>query len=167
MIFFFFFFLVRLPSEIPKLHTDSAREKVSYCVKISPPSWLSPQDRSLSLNRLSLFSPLSFVLPHLKEIGLPFWVHGVLCQRLQVVLWKLLHMHIVCDVFLGDKVASPSYSFGIHFMLTFILIAWLVFYNIMIDFIIHELPIGIHVYPHPEPLSNHSSHHISLSCSRV
>lgn len=130
---FFFFFLVRLPSEIPKLHTDSAKEKVSYCVKISPPSWFSPQDRSLSLNRLSLFSPLSFVLLHLKEIGLPFWVHGVLCQRLQVVLWKLLHMHIVFDVFVWDKVVSPSYSFGIHFMFTFILIAWLLFYNIMID----------------------------------
>ena len=34
-------------------------EKVSYCVEISPPPWLPPQDKSLSLTFLSLF--LSFI----------------------------------------------------------------------------------------------------------
>jgi len=34
----------------------------------------------------------SFVLPHFKEIDLPFWVSGVLHQSSEVVLWKLLHM---------------------------------------------------------------------------
>ena len=41
-----------------------ACEGVSYCVEISPPSWLPPQDMSLSLTLLSLLCLLYFV---------PFW----------------------------------------------------------------------------------------------
>ena len=54
-IFLVFYFLVMLPSEIPKLPTDPS----CYCVESSP-SQLPPQDRSLSLNPLSLFSSFIF-----------------------------------------------------------------------------------------------------------
>jgi len=40
--------------------------------------WLSFPDP------LPLFSSLSFVLLHFKEIGLSFWVSGVLCQHSKV-----------------------------------------------------------------------------------
>ena len=89
---FFFFFLFMLPSEIPKVPTDPTCETVSYCEETSPPSLLPTQEGSPSLNSLSLFSSLSFVLPHFEEMGLPFWVSAVLCQRSEVVLWKLLHV---------------------------------------------------------------------------
>ena len=36
-----------------------------------------------------------FVLPPLKENGLPFCVPGVLCQRSEVVLWNLLSIQII------------------------------------------------------------------------
>ena len=88
----FFFFLFMLPSEIPKVPTDPTFESVYYCEVTSPPSLLPTQEGSPSLNSLSLFSSLSFVLPHFEEMGLPFWVSAVLCQRSEVVLWKLLHM---------------------------------------------------------------------------
>ena len=38
---------------------------------------------------------LYFILPPFKEIGLPFWVPGVLCQHSEVVLWKLLNIQMV------------------------------------------------------------------------
>ena len=38
---------------------------------------------------------LSFALPHSKEIGLPFWKFGVLCQCSVNVLWKLFHKQMV------------------------------------------------------------------------
>ena len=43
-------------STTPHIHSC---EWISYCVETSPPSWLPPQGRSLSLNLLSLF--LSFI----------------------------------------------------------------------------------------------------------
>ena len=82
-----------MPSEIPKLLTDPACEKVSYCVEISP-SRLPPQDESQSPNPLSSFSFLFSVLLHSKEIGLPFWASEVIHQHSEDILWKLFHMQI-------------------------------------------------------------------------
>ena len=92
---FVFVFSVILSSEIPMFPTDPAYERISYCVETSPPSRLPPQDGSPSLNALFLFSSLSSVLSHLKEIGLPFWVSRVLHQHCEVVLWRLLHMQMI------------------------------------------------------------------------
>ena len=89
------FVSVILPSESPKFPTDPAYERITYCVETSPPSRLPPQDGSPSLNPLSLFSSLSSVLSHLKEIGLPLWVSGVLHQHCEVFLWRLLHMQMI------------------------------------------------------------------------
>ena len=36
-----------------------------------------------------------FVLPPFEETGLPFWVPGILHQRWEVVLWKLLHIQMM------------------------------------------------------------------------
>ena len=46
--FFFFFCPVLMPSEIPKFPTDMP-VRVSYCLSTCPPSWLPPQNGSLSL----------------------------------------------------------------------------------------------------------------------
>ena len=79
-----------LPSEIPRLATDPP-------VRVFPGVWklllfydslpgmgLHPKLFCLS------FYLLYFVLPPFKDNGLPFWVHGVLCQHSQVVLWYFL-----------------------------------------------------------------------------
>ena len=71
-----------------------------------------------SLPRMSLnpsmfclcFHLLRFILPPFEEIGLPFWVPGVLCQHSEVVLWKLLNIQMIFEEFVGEKVASPSHS---------------------------------------------------------
>ena len=58
-VFFFFFspgYVALWDSKTPHRPTC---ERVSYCVETSLPSWLPPQDGSLSLNLLSLF--LSFI----------------------------------------------------------------------------------------------------------
>ena len=95
ILWWFIYFLVMLPSEIPKFRTDLTCERVSYCVETSPPSWLPPQDGSLSINYLS------FVLTHFEEIGLPFWVSWFLHQGSEVVLWNLLHMQVIFWCILG------------------------------------------------------------------
>jgi len=63
-----------------------------------------------SLNPLSLFTSLSFVFFHFKEISLSFWVSGVLCQHSEFVLWKCSTCRWSFHVFVGEKVVSPSYS---------------------------------------------------------
>ena len=95
ILWWFIYFLVTLPSEIPKLPTDLTCERVSYCVETSPPSWLPPQDGSLSPNYLSFFLSLSFILPHFEEIGLPFWASGVLHQSSEIVWGDFLHMQVI------------------------------------------------------------------------
>ena len=69
---FFFFFLDYASLWGSKIPYWPACERVSYCLKTSPPSRLPALDGSLSWNSLSPFSSLSFVLPHFEEIGLPF-----------------------------------------------------------------------------------------------
>ena len=34
-------------------------------------------------------------IPPFEEIGLPFWVPGVLCQRSEVVLWNLFNIQMI------------------------------------------------------------------------
>ena len=78
-----------LPSEIPRLATDSP-------VRVFPGVWkllsflrLPSPDGSLSLTLLSFYL-LYFVLPPFKDNGLLFWVPDILCQGSEVVLWNLL-----------------------------------------------------------------------------
>ena len=71
-------------------------ERVSWYLETSPLLRLPPQDGSLSLTLLSpFFYLLYFVLPPLKDSGLPFWVRGVLCQHSEVVLWYLLSVQMI------------------------------------------------------------------------
>jgi len=75
------------------------------------PGWVS------SLTLLSLFCLLYFVLPPFGENGLPFWVSGVLRQRSEAVLWKLLSIQMTFWWILGEKlVSSPYFSaiLGLH-----------------------------------------------------
>ena len=97
----FLIYFVLWNSKAPHRH---ACDSVSYCVEISPPSWLPLQYASPSLNLLSLF--LSFVsfLPPFEEIWLPFWVPGVLCQCWEVVLRKLLNIQMIfCWICWGES----------------------------------------------------------------
>ena len=41
------------------------------------------------------FYLLYFVLLPFEDNGLPFWVPGVLCQRSEFVLWKLLNIQMI------------------------------------------------------------------------
>ena len=91
----FFFLLIMLPSEIPKLPTDPP-------VRGFPGVWnlLLLHD---SLLRMGLhpwlfslyFGLLCFVLPPFKENRLPFWVAGVFRRCSEVVLWKLLSIQMI------------------------------------------------------------------------
>ena len=69
-VYLFFFLLVMLPSEIPKLTTDLP-VRVSWCLETSPPLRLPPWDESMSLTLLSLF--IFYILSYLllKTMGCP------------------------------------------------------------------------------------------------
>ena len=56
---------------------------------------------------LSLFSALPFVLPYSEEIGLSFYKSGVLCQRLEVVLWESLQVEVIFWSVCGGKGGLP------------------------------------------------------------
>ena len=78
-----------LPSEVPRLATDSP-------VRVFPGVWkllsflrLPSWDRSLSLFCLSFYL-LYFFLPPFEDNGLFFWVPDVLGQHSEVVLWNFL-----------------------------------------------------------------------------
>ena len=82
-----------LPSEVPRLATDSP-------VRVFPGIWkllsflrLPSQDGSLSLPLLSFYL-LYFFLPPFEDNGLPFWVPDFLCQYSEVVLWNLLSVQM-------------------------------------------------------------------------
>ena len=60
LLFIYFFLLVMLPSEIPKLPHRAAGERVSWCLETSLLLRLPSQDGYLSLPLLSLFSSLIF-----------------------------------------------------------------------------------------------------------
>ena len=65
-----------LPSEVPRLATDSA-------VRVFPGVW-----------KLLSFYLLYFFLPPFEDNGLLFWVPDVLCQHSEVVLWNLLSVQM-------------------------------------------------------------------------
>ena len=120
-------FLIMLPSELPKIPRPYLWEGLLFCGNfffITPSlGWLSFPDL------LPLFSSLSFVLLHFKEIGLSFWVSGVFCQNSKVVfLFCFVFFCFVClfvfcrscftwrwsfDVFVREKMISPSHSSAI------------------------------------------------------
>ena len=123
-VFFFFFsfsfsFLVMLFSEFPKLPTDP-NCKVSYGVEISPPSWLPPPDRSPSLNTLSFFLSFIFCPASFQKDWVGFLgnlvssasIQKLFCGSCSTFRWCVRITHIF-DVFVGEKVASPSYSSAI------------------------------------------------------
>ena len=83
-----------LPSEVPRLTTDSP-------VRVFPGVWtllsfvrLPSWDGSLSLPLLFLFLYFTFFLPPFEDNGLLFWVPDVLCLHSEVVLWHLLSVQI-------------------------------------------------------------------------
>ena len=95
-------------STTPHIHSC---EWISYCVETSPPSWLPPQGRSLSLNLLSLllsfiFCPTSFWRNWAAFMGV--WcplvsIQKLFCGSCSGFKWS-------ADEFVGEKVVSLSYS---------------------------------------------------------
>ena len=68
-------------------------------------SFLTPSPARISIP--NSFCLLYFVLPSLKENGLPFWVPGVLRQRSEVVLLNLLSVQMIFRWILGGRKWSP------------------------------------------------------------
>ena len=101
--FFFFSSQLCCPLRFQNSHRPAC-EKVSYCVETSPPSWLPPQGKSLSLTLLSLFA---FYILSYKEVGLPFWVPGVLRQHSEVVLLKLFSIQMTFWWIYGGESGLP------------------------------------------------------------
>ena len=89
LIIYLFFLTVALPSEVPRLATDSP-------VRVFPGVWkllflrLPSREGAPSLPLLSLFLSFVFFLPPFEDNGLLFWVPDVLCRHSEVVLWNLL-----------------------------------------------------------------------------
>ena len=86
VLFIYFFLLVMLPSEIPKLPIDLPMRGFPGVWKFLlfhdslPGMGLNPSVL------LSLFLSFIFCLPPFEYNGLPFRVHGVLCLHSDVVL---------------------------------------------------------------------------------
>ena len=83
-----------LPSEVPRLTTDSP-------VRVFPGVWerlsfliIPSQDRAPSLPLLSLYL-LYFFLPPFEDNGLLFWVPDVLYWHSEVVLWNFLNVQMI------------------------------------------------------------------------
>ena len=70
-------------------------ERVSCCLETSPPSWLPPWDRSLSVTLLSLFLSFIFCPTSFQREWAAFLDAGVLCQHSEFVLWKLFSVQMV------------------------------------------------------------------------
>ena len=85
------------------------------------------QDGAPSLPLLSLFYLLCFFLPPFEDNGLLFWVPDVLCWHSEIVLWDLLSVQIFFDVFVGERVVSPSYSSCIFHYIFKINFYWSIF----------------------------------------
>ena len=94
VLFIYFFLLVMLPSEIPKLPTDPpvigfpGVWKLLLFYDSLPRIGLHPYLFCLS------FYLLYFVLLPFEDNGLPFWMPDVLCQHSEVVLWNLLSVQM-------------------------------------------------------------------------
>ena len=84
-----------LPSEHPLLYfPPPCPWGGSKCTETFPPSWHLPRMQVPILKFPLFFYSLSFVLPHSKEIGLPFWKSGFSLQRAEGVRKELFHMQI-------------------------------------------------------------------------
>ena len=94
LIIYLLFLPVMLPSEVPRLTTDSPVTVFPGVWKLLSflrlPSW----DGSPSIPLLSLFLSLYFFLPPFEDNGLLFWVPDVFCQHSEVVLWNLLSVQM-------------------------------------------------------------------------
>ena len=82
-----------LPSEVPRLATDSPVRVFPDVWKLLPFLRLPCLDGSPSLPLLSLYL-LYFFLPPFEDNGLLFWVPDVLCQHSEVVLWNFLSVQM-------------------------------------------------------------------------
>ena len=109
LIIYLFFLLVMLPSEFPRLTTDSL-------VRVFPGVWkllsflrLPWTDLSPYLFCLSFYL-LYFFLPPFKYNGLLFWVPDVLCWHSELFCGIFSAFKCYFDEFVGEKVVSPSYS---------------------------------------------------------
>ena len=77
-------------------------------------SFTTPSPKRVSIPKSCLcFCLLYFVLSPIEEIGLPFWVPGVLHQCSEVVLWKLLNIQMIFWWICGGESGFPSYSSAI------------------------------------------------------
>ena len=55
----------------------------------------SPGQVSIPKSLFSVFIFFIFCLTSFEDIGLPFWVPGILCQHSEVILWKLLKIQMI------------------------------------------------------------------------
>ena len=91
LINYLFFLPVMLPSEFPRLTTDSP-------VRVFPGVWkplflrLPSRDGAHPYLFCLSFCLLYFFLPPFEDNGLLFWVPDVLCQHSEAVLWNLLNV---------------------------------------------------------------------------
>ena len=90
-----------------KIHHRPACERVSYCVETSPPSRLPPQEGPPPLNVLSLFLSFIFCQTSFQREWADFWVPGVLHQRSEAVLWKLLNIQMIFWWIFGREICLP------------------------------------------------------------
>ena len=112
-VFLFVCFPVMLFSEFPKFPTDP-NCKVSYGVEVSSPSWLPPQDRSPSMNLLSLFLSFIFCPASFQRDWVGFLGNLVSSASIQKLFCgSCSTFRLSFDVFMGEKVVSPSYSSAI------------------------------------------------------
>src|SRR5574337_430215 len=88
LIVYLFFLPVMLPSVLPKLGTDWAVRRISWCLETSLFLRLPSQDGTPSLPLLSLLLSLIFFPTSFRRVGLLFWVPDVLCRHSEVVLWN-------------------------------------------------------------------------------
>ena len=62
---------------------------------------------SMGFSRQEYWSCHCLLPTYFKEIGLPFWVPGVLCQCSEVVLWKLLNIQMIFWWICGGESGLP------------------------------------------------------------
>jgi len=111
VLFIYFFLLVMLPSEIPKLPHSPAGKRVSWCLETSLLLRLPSQDGYPSLPLLSLCL-ISYISSYFlsKTMGClsgclvsSTSVQKLFCGICSAFKWSF-------DEFVGEKVVSPSYS---------------------------------------------------------
>ena len=106
-VFYLFIFLpIMFPPEIPKLPTYPLVRGFPGIWKLLLIHNSLPRMGLCSLPLLFLYL-LYFVLPPFEDNGLPFWVPGVLCQHLEVILWNLLSVQMFFQWTCGGESSLP------------------------------------------------------------